>query len=408
MTTADEARAGAPPLTTTTEPALSAGRRLPVLDVLRGVAILGTLLTNVWIFAHPAGEWGVLSDSSAMVSLNDLLRDPSPALAAEWAFRFLGNGKALGMLTLLFGVGLAIQYRSATGHGGRWPGRYPRRALFLLAEGTLHFLLIFAWDVLMGYAVTALVVAWLLARSEAARRRAMRWAAGAHVALVLLLTAALLAEDGEGGGDAGYGRAAEVYGHGGYLEVVGFRLEHALALRMEPVITFGLLLFLFLLGVRLFRAGAFGDDAAGRRLRLRLCRWGLGVGLPLNLATSLGGSDWALADRYLAAPFVAVGCVGLVGALVDRVRRPGALTAALGAVGRTALSCYVLQNALCALLCYGFGLGLAARPGTDGSPWWVMGVWAGVCAVLLIGAPLWLRRFRHGPLEAAQKRLLRR
>ncbi|MEJ8643390.1 hypothetical protein WKI68_22305 [Streptomyces sp. MS1.HAVA.3] len=27
--------------------------RLPLLDVLRGAAVLGTLMTNVWIFASP-------------------------------------------------------------------------------------------------------------------------------------------------------------------------------------------------------------------------------------------------------------------------------------------------------------------------------------------------------------------
>lgn len=30
--------------------------RLPLLDVLRGVAILGTLMTNVWIFAAPGAK----------------------------------------------------------------------------------------------------------------------------------------------------------------------------------------------------------------------------------------------------------------------------------------------------------------------------------------------------------------
>lgn len=29
----------------------TARRRLPALDVLRGIAILGTLLTNIWIFS---------------------------------------------------------------------------------------------------------------------------------------------------------------------------------------------------------------------------------------------------------------------------------------------------------------------------------------------------------------------
>lgn len=41
--------------------------------------------------------------------------------------------------------------------------------------------------------------------------------------------------------------------------------------------------------------------------------------------------------------------------------RAGALQRGLAAVGRTALSCYVLQNLVASVLCYGWGLGLAAR-----------------------------------------------
>ncbi|WP_199853094.1 DUF418 domain-containing protein [Plantactinospora sp. BC1] len=91
-----------------------------LLDVLRGVAILGTLATNVWIFTHPGGEYGVLSDTTAIATLSG-----NPV---ETAFRFLANGKFLALLTILFGVGLAIQYHSAQRRGERWPGRYRWRA----------------------------------------------------------------------------------------------------------------------------------------------------------------------------------------------------------------------------------------------------------------------------------------
>ncbi len=71
------------------------------------------------------------------------------------------------------------------------------------------------------------------------------------------------------------------------------------------------------------------------------------------------------------------------------------------------MSGYVTQNVVCALLCYGFGLGLAARFEAYG-PWWVMGLWAAVSVLLLTGSTLWLRRFPAGPLEALQKAVLSR
>ncbi|GAA1504411.1 DUF418 domain-containing protein [Streptomyces albidochromogenes] len=378
-----------------------AGGRLALLDVLRGVAILGTLMTNVWIFTAPGAEWGFLQSGSTASAHG------TAAAVAEAVFRLAADGKFLSLLTILFGVGLAIQFDAAARRGVPWPGRYRWRALFLFAEGTLHFVLVFAWDVLMGYAVTSLLVAWLLTRSERARRRVMWWAAGLHLAFMGLITAALVGAGQDSGGGVSR-EVVDLYAHGGYLDQVAFRLENALVLRLEPVLSFGLLVFLFLLGVRLFRAGAFGADGTGRRLRSRMLGWGLGLGVPLTAATGLAGQDWFLLERYCAAPLVAVGYVGLIGAVVDRVRRPGPLTTGLTAVGRTALSGYVLQNVLCVVVSYGFGLGLATRLTGPGRPWWVMGLWAAVCAVLMVSATLWLRRFRHGPLESVQRRVLGR
>lgn len=381
------------------ESAPPTGRRLPLLDVLRGAAILGTLMTNVWIFTGPGAEWGALQSGSSEPSFG------SVEGAVEGIFSVLANGKFLSLLTILFGVGLAIQYASAARRGQPWPGRYRWRALFLFGEGTVHFVLVFAWDVLMGYAVTALLVAWLLTRSERAQRRVMWWAAGVHLTVIGLLTAALAVSDDDGGGTVSRD-VVDLYAHGSYPDQIAFRLENAIALRMEPVLTFFLLLFLFLLGVRLFRAGAFGADETGRRLRSRLLLWGLGLGLPLNVAAVLGGPDLFLLARYGTAPLLALGYIGLIGAVVDRVRRPGPLMTGLTSVGRTALSGYVLQNVLCVLISYGIGLGLAERLGDTG-PWWVVGLWVTVCAVLMVGSTLWLRRFSAGPLESVQKWALR-
>ncbi|MEU9142551.1 DUF418 domain-containing protein [Streptomyces sp. NPDC048349] len=388
--------------TLTTVPAGPLSTRLPLLDVLRGAAILGTLMTNVWIFASPGSEWGVLQGG---LTTPDPVADPSVAHLAESVFRFLADGKFLALLTVLFGVGLAIQYDSAARRGEPWPGRYPRRAAFLFAEGTVHFVLVFAWDVLMGYAVTALLVAWLLARSEKVRRRAMWTAASVHLALLALLTLADLSSSGAAprGPDPA---AVALYAHGGYADQIVFRLEHLPALRIEAVFSFGLLVFLFLLGVRLHRAGAFTATAEGRRIRTRMALWGLALGLPLNAAATLGGDAFFLLGRYGAAPLVAVGYIGLIGVALDRLWIPRALTTALGSIGRTALTCYVTQNLLCMLLCYGFGLGLADRLAGTG-PWWVMGLWAAVGAALAAGSWLWLRRFDRGPLESVQRWALR-
>ncbi|MET9695384.1 DUF418 domain-containing protein [Streptomyces sp. NPDC006529] len=377
--------------------------RLPLLDVLRGAAILGTLMTNVWIFTAPGSEASVLQ--GAMVAPDPFSEPGGPSVAgiAETLFRFLSDGKFLSLLTVLFGVGLAIQYESAARRGAPWPGRYGRRAAFLFLEGTVHFVLVFAWDVLMGYAVTALLTAWLLARSERVRRRVM-WAAGAvHVALISLVTLAALGRPDDAPVEPDPA-LVDLYARGGWGDQIGYRLGHAAGLRVEPVFTFGLLVFLFLLGVRLYRAGAFAPPPGGHRLRVRMARWGLGLGMPLGAAAALGGPDFFVLGRYGIVPLIAIGYLGLLGCALDRARLPRPLVGGLASVGRTALSCYVGQNLLCVLLCYGTGLGLAQRLGAG--PWWVMGLWAGVSLLLVAGSGWWLRRFPRGPLEAVQHRVV--
>jgi uncharacterized protein len=375
--------------------------------VLRGVAILGTLATNVWLFATPGAEARFLTDATA-ISAAAVGGAAPVAAAVEGTFRFLANGKFLALLTILFGVGLAIQHRSAVDRGRPWPGRYGWRALLLFVEGTLHFVLVFAFDVLMGYAVVALLVAWLLARAERVQR-AVLYAAGAlHVALMALLTLALATAPPAAPADpVAVAADARVFTAGSWAGQVAFRLDNWLALRAEPIVGFGLLVFLFLLGVRLFRAGAFDPGVRGRALRRRLLAVGVGVGLPLNVATTLAGPEFFLLDRYVCAPVLALGYLGLAGVLLDRVRRPGPVTAGLTAVGRTALSCYVAQNVLCVLVCYGWGLGLA-RAWQGASPWWVLGLWAAVGLTLVGGARWCLHRYGQGPLEALQKAALRR
>ncbi|MET9340441.1 DUF418 domain-containing protein [Nonomuraea sp. NPDC003804] len=355
--------------------------RIDALDVLRGVAIMGTLGTNIWIFTVPAGPAGILAMGGAPGT-------------AETLLRFLSNGKFLGLLTLLFGIGLELQYRSAVRKGLTWPGRYLWRAALLFAEGLLHYILIFEFDVLMGYAITSMVVAYLIGRSERTVRIWMVAAGTVHVTLVALLTLALLAEDAPGGSGA-----VTLYSRGGWTDQVAARLEHVLLLRAELVFIVPMGVVLFLLGSRLLRAGVFEERGAGLRRKLALA--GLGVAAPLNLVTSFAGPAWFAVDRYILPPLVALGLLALLTSIVLGMKgAPGVMRRGLAGVGRTALSCYVFQNLAASVLCYGWGLGLAVR--LDGlRPWWVPVAWAAICLLFMTLAALWLRRFDRGPLELA-------
>lgn len=361
--------------------------RVPALDVLRGVAILGTLASNVWLFTAPGGPAALLQSGFDVTG------------AAQAALVALSNGKFLALLTLLFGVGLELQYRAAVRRGLPWPGRYPLRAAVLFAEGLLHYLLVFEFDVLMGYAIASLLVAHLVGRSDRVVRAWMAVVGGGFALLVLAATALLLLVPGP----APTASPPAPPGTGSWTAQVAERVALFPLFRVELLLVVPSAVVLFLAGSRLLRAGAFDDG--GARLRRRLVVLGLGAGVPLNALTTVAGPAFVLVDRYLVPPLVALGLLGAVTELVRRTRG-GALRRGLTAVGRTALSCYVAQNVLASVLCFDWGLGLARR--FDGArPWWVAGLWAGISLVLLLAASAWLRRFERGPLELLAHRLHR-
>ncbi|WP_040420600.1 DUF418 domain-containing protein [Actinopolymorpha alba] len=369
----------------------TAQRRIDVLDVLRGLAILGTLGTNIWIFTNVIGPPAVL----------DLPPVDSFAHAFEVGVRFLANGKALALLTLLFGVGLELQYRSAKRRGNPWPGWYLWRAGLLFVEGLLHYVLVFEFDVLMGYAVTSVIVAYLIGRSDRAVRVWMITVGSIHVAFVSLLTVAFALGQGAANTALIVPSRPDLFSHGSYLEQVADRLRLMPVYRLEAIFIVPLGIVLFLLGSRLMRAGVFENTAQGARLRTRLMILGLGIALPLNVLTAFSGPTWGLVDRYILPPIVALGLLGLVTRLVLQMgasQSPGILRTGLTSVGRTALSCYVFQNLAGTILCYGWGFGLAARF-EDLRPWWVPAAWLGISAMFMTGATWWLRRFDRGPLE---------
>ncbi len=366
--------------------------RLPALDVLRGIAILGTLGTNVWIFMYPGGL------------LQYMLAGWGGAADADWtvlALQQLTQGKFLGLLAILFGMGIAIQQRAALAGGRRWPGSYPLRAAVLFLDGLLHYLFVVEFDVLMGYALTSIVVAGILCCGARGRLAWMVSAALAHLALLTLAVLGTLFAGGQAA-DASVQTATA-----GWWDMVHLRIEHVVLFRIEMLFIGALSVALFLAGASLLQAGIF--EARGARLRRTLMLLGLGLAWPLDMASGvLGGEAGLLAARYGTAPIVALGLLALVAECFVRWPRPGFAGRRLAEVGRMALSCYVLQNLVASVLCYDWGLGLARHVAGDWRTAVTIAVYLLVGACVLGFAHLWLGRFARGPLEWAWNALYRR
>ncbi|AZK48937.1 DUF418 domain-containing protein [Paenibacillus lentus] len=369
------------------------GGRLRLLDILRGFAILGTLGTNIWIFAH-LGDLNYIftfAENGWWASFQDFIR---------MFVLFLVNGKLLGLLTIMFGAGLEMKYRQSLRKGQPWPGLYIWASIILMAEGLIHFILVMEYDILMSYGFTAIITAFIIKGGDRAIRMAMRLIGGLHGAVILLILgfgiylgimgAHLSLGDMQG--------TALLYKDGSWLQQVAYRLENFMVLRLEVVLVVPMNIFLFLLGIRMMRSGFFAADEEGTKKRKKLLQIGLYAGIPLNLLLFVPGGYFELPVRYLFAPILSLGYIGLIAKLVEASEKAW-LWSKLEQVGKMSLSCYVLQNILSSFIFYGWGLGLGGK--VDSAA--IVLIWLAICSFQIIFASIWLRIFKYGPMESARK-----
>jgi uncharacterized membrane protein YeiB len=124
---------------------VTTGERIEALDVVRGFALLGIFLMNVEFFNRPLAGIG---------------EGMPPGLTgidwfASWFIAYFVQGKFWTIFTLLFGMGFAVMLTRAERANRTFMVPYLRRILALAVFGTMHFIFIWAGDILFSYAVAA-------------------------------------------------------------------------------------------------------------------------------------------------------------------------------------------------------------------------------------------------------------
>lgn len=381
------------------------GQRLPTLDGLRGVAVMGILLMNIVSFALPPGAyfnphaWGT----------------PSRADLALWAAAFvLVDGKMRALFSILFGASLAILARRAEDTDTDPARAHFRRMAALAMLGIAHGVLLWPGDILLHYALVgclALPIAGLEARQQL--RLAVPLLGGQA-----LIQAALIAGDVplRDAGGADWVRIAASMGvappaavapaiavqRGPWPDLVAAQAQDMLNGVPVTLVFDGLETLAFMaIGMAALSSGLL-TGGWPRRASLRLGTACLGVGLPLSalLAWLAAQSGFETIMTFAAStlggiplrPLVAIGYAAL---LLPWLGGTGRLRARIQAAGRMALSNYLLTSLAMSALFDGWGLSRFAHWSRAQSYGVVPWVWA---AMLAWSAP-WLRHYRYGPCE---------
>ena len=370
--------------------------RLHVLDVLRGIALIGMFFVHFSMFSSGGGPADTLYQSVVALFFEERF----------WT-----------MFAILFGVGFAIQLRRADARGGPFVANYLRRIGTLAVFGFIAEAF-FGFNVLLTYAVWGLPL--LLVRRWSVKKlviAAVVCAASWNV-YAIAKASYLVATKGEQGAQAtleatrkqnqthnqAFEKAKDATS---YRTVLVARLEHMKWFYAQPFTFLPVNSFmLFLLGFIALRIGIFDEPERHRRLIVTLAvvgtlLWAVDAFVfpklpvhetgPIVRAVVLNRLQYGFGlvrDMWLSFLYM-----GIVLLLVARDRDWLRRLAPFGWTGRMALTNYMIQVAFLDLTFSKYGLGLQVTP--------LVGLTMAVAlfAVDALFSRWWLTRFRYGPLE---------
>jgi uncharacterized protein len=402
---------------------VSQRERIPTIDVVRGVALMGILLMNIGSFSGPLEMY-----------INPLMVGNHRTYnLVAWAIRWvLFEGKMRAAFSMLFGAGVILLTERAEHRGSKnIADVFLRRNMWLVLFGLLHFYFVWMGDILFFYGLTALLFLYPC-RKVRARNLLI---AGLAVLAIGLGSDAYQAVDGNRTRNQGLAAQALASSakkltaaqqdalkkwtdtldrrkkehdedltamRGNYLDALKYHGEWGPRIQADSYYVFGFtdMLGMMLLGMGLYRIG-FLTGALRYRAYGRTIAGGYLLSIPINGFQAWGvfrdnfqpESNWWVLYQ-LGRVTGAIASVALV-VMVAKAGLVPWLTRRIAAVGQTALSNYLLTSIGCTLLFNGFGFGLYGKL----EYYQLFAIVACIWAVNLLLSPIWLRHFQFGPME---------
>jgi uncharacterized protein len=379
--------------------------RIASLDVIRGFAVLGILVMNIQSFSMPSAAY-----------LNPTAYgDLTGANFGVWLMSYLfADYKFMSLFSMLFGASIILICEKAEAAGrSAWKIHYARN-FWLLVIGAVHAYLLWYGDILFPYAICGMLLYMF-------RKRSPRF---------LMISGILLFSVGSGiyflsgssmphWPEESLADLRETWSPdeasiqkeiADYRGTFGQQMEQRVTSAIEMQTTVFLLLFLWrisglmLLGMALYKSGFLTT------------RWSLRAYLWMGLITALAGftmsgigsyrnfsASWSMEYsmflgyqwNYWGSLLVAIAYASLLQVFLIVKGNEGLIQRSLAAVGRLALSNYLLQTILATTLFYGFGFGLFGQVSRLQQAGILVLIWV----ILIAFSILWSRRFRYGPFE---------
>jgi uncharacterized protein len=389
---------------TNTQTPTSPSDRIVALDALRGFAILGILIMNVQSFSMIGSAYINPTAYGDLAGLNKLVWIVSHVFADK---------KFMTLFAMLYGAGIVLFTGRIEAKGRDPRGVHYRRTMWLIVIGLMHAYLLWSGDILVTYGMCALVV-YLFRHLSPRRLLAVGLASFALGSLLYFLAGfsmpwwsqeqvRSMLHSWQSDPNA-IAREVAAY-RGGWLDQMPVRARAARFIETTYFLyhtlwrTGGLMI----IGMAFFKWGILTGQRS-KRFFASLIAAGFGIGLPLIAVGVYRNfkAGWSMEYsmflgmqyNYWGSILVSSAYIGIV-MLAIRSQRLRRITGVLASVGRMAFTNYLMQTVLCTMLFYGHGLGLFGGVERIWHPLIIVCVWT----LELVWSPLWLSRFRFGPVE---------
>lgn len=393
-----------------TTPAPSDSNRIAELDALRGLAVIGIVWMNIYVFALP-------SQAYYNPAIDGVEQGPFDRLLWAASFVFIED-KFRTLFAMLFGAGCIILLEK----GGelRWRGHFARMGV-LFAIGVVHATLFASNDILRAYALAGCALPFIAHLSVRALVAISIGLVAVHIGGGIVIFGSAMYDWSQGrfgtdmmlivernfGNDPRAIQFALERGQESFDERVLRRLDGLGAQLRVIAGTVPINLAAMALGVALWK-----DRMLAAQWRTFQLQRLAAVCAVLSVPPLLWLAFWVSENGFpgvlvgpvslvLSAPFdtaLGIAYAALAMALFDK---GGALTQRLAKVGRLALSNYVMTSVILAAVFASWGVGLFGHVSRAEA----FALAFVPIAAMLVCSSLWTAQLGRGPLERVWRRL---
>ena len=389
----------------------TAKERYEVLDALRGFALFGILMANLYSF------FGYNS-----LSPDEIIALPLADRGVLFFIDWFIEGKFFGLFSILFGIGFGLQAARMAAMPDYFRSYWYRRMFILLVIGLMHMVFVWIGDILTLYSLLGMLLPLFLNVSD---RALIRWILVLLAApiIIFFITYAtgespfwsfLANYSAQLKAELGFGKlsflemrtsdsARDVF-FANALGVIPRPMSYLLSGRYPQV--FGL----FLIGLYFSRRlpGLVTQQISLSRNMILLFAIGLICSFAYAWTKAVTGWYYSLTPMgaaqavvlHIGAPPLSL-AIGWVFLAAWHRAANSAFFTRLATLGRMALTNYLLQTSVAVLLFTGYGLSLMAQ-----LPFSVLPLFAvGILLSQWLFSHLWLGAHAQGPMETVWKRL---